>query len=345
MKKLFLALLFLPLFTIAQESTYGGKPGDGTILPIPKPNTYVNDLAGLLNETQINELNLNIRQIETDYSIQIAIVLVKTTGDIQIDDYARQIGRSWHVGNAKNGLVYVAALDDHKQRLEVAQNLEGTITDIRAHELTDIIKGFFQHQQYYTGLDAMLKSLTVMLKPVEAEQKGLGNAELKKKNSDHSTLPTLALIFIILSIGCLLVAYVRKRITAAREKAEEAERAEMELRQQRIWEAINLKINTFENLKQQAEDRTNRSSYANGKPIRTYNVTPERVPDHKKVEDSGLGFAAGAAGYVAGSSSSDNSSSSSSSSSSDYGNWGSDSSSSSSSFDSGFSGGGSSNDL
>lgn len=309
MKKL-LFLLLLPMFVVGQ-------------IPTPKPNTYVNDLAGLLTETQINELNLNIRQIETDYSIQVAIVLVKTTGEIPIDDYARQIGRSWHVGNAKNGLVYVAAVDDHKQRLEVAQNLEGTITDIRAHELTDIIKGFFHHQQYYAGLNSFLQSLTVMLKPVQAEQKGLGNAELQKKNNDGDIIFYVCLVIIIcLAFGSFIYFDRLKKLALKKAKmlAEEE-------RKERIWSRINERIDTFEN-------------QAKARPIRTYNVTPDRIPEHRR-EDTASGLAAG---YIADGSSSD--SSSSSSSSSDYGNWGSDSSSSSSSsFDSGFSGGGSSNDL
>lgn len=311
MKKL-LFLLLLPMFVIGQ-------------IPTPKPNTYVNDLAGLLTETQINELNLNIRQIEVDYSIQIAIVLVKTTGEIPIDDYARQIGRSWHVGNAKNGLVYVAALDDHKQRLEVAQNLEGTITDIRAHELTDIIKGFFHHQQYYAGLNSFLQSLTVMLKPVQAEQKGLGNTELEKKNNVGDAI-FYGCLFIVFCLAFGFYIETRLRKLAAKKAKLLAE----EERKERIWEAINVKINTFEN-------------QANARPIRTYNVTPDRIPEHKR-DDIASGFAAG---YMASSSnsSSDSSSSNSSSASPSYGDWGSDSSNSSSSSDSGFSGGGSSNDL
>jgi len=296
MKKLLFLSLLIPLAITAQ-------------VPDPQPNTYINDLPGLLPATYIAQLNQQLHEIEKTYSVQMAIILIDHLPDgIEIDDYAREIGRKWHVGNAKNGLVYVAAIGQHKQRLEVAQQLEGTITDIKARELTDNIKPFFKAKDYAGGLTNLVKEINYLLKPVQAEQKGLGNAELKKKDAG---LPAWAIILICLG-GSGILWWIIWLITKKEPKVEEDANDRM-------------------------QDRTYGNSSGGGRTTNNTIVAPIVVSNHYSRQDD---YTPPSQSYDSGSSSS-----SSSSSSSDYGSWGSGSSDSgSSSSDSGFSGGGSSND-
>lgn len=179
MKKLLLFLLVVPATLFAQ-------------IPKPQLNTYINDLAGVLSTAQTAELNKQIYDIEKKYSVQIAVVLVNQLPDnIVIEDYAREIGRTWHVGNAKNGLVYVASIKEHKQRLEVAQNLEGTITDAAANEILANIKPFFRNQDYAGGIKNMLSELDKRMNPAKDEQAALGAAEKVKKDEQGGDLTWL----------------------------------------------------------------------------------------------------------------------------------------------------------
>ncbi len=275
-------------------------------IPKPQPNTYINDLAGVLSTSQVADLNKQIYDIEKKYSVQIAVVLVNQLPDnMVIEDYARQIGRTWHVGNAKNGLVYVASIKEHKQRLEVAQNLEGTITDAAANEILANIKPFFRNQDYSGGIKNMLSELDKRMNPAKDEQAALGAAEKAKKDQQGGDLTWLWwLLGISGGAGIILWLIFRE---------DEDETA----------------------VPNYTSPMGRSSSYGSSRP--TY-ITPIIVNDSFNSSPShDYGSSSNS-----GSSSSD--SSSSSSSSSDYGSWGSGSSDSSSSSDSGYSGGGSSSD-
>ena len=204
-----LFLLLLPATLFAQ-------------VPDPIPNTYVNDLAGALTDHQEAQINQQVRQLETKYSVQLAIVLISDLPEnYQIEDYAREIGRKWHVGNARNGLVYVAAINQRKQRLEVAANLEGIITDATALHLTDNIKPYFRNKDYAGGLLNMVREIDDLINPEAQEQRKLAEFE-KQKKADKAFNTFLTVIFWLLGIGgvIILIGYLLHR---RKKKAKPAE--------------------------------------------------------------------------------------------------------------------------
>jgi uncharacterized protein len=149
MKKLLLLLIFLPVFVFTQ-------------IPSPLRNTYVHDYAHVLTADQVQELNRTIFNIDTANKIKFAIILInELPGNYSIEDYARDIGNKWHVGK---GIIYVAAINQHKQRLEVSAHLEGIIPDIKAKHITDNIKPYFKNKNYYSGLIGMVNSINVLIK-------------------------------------------------------------------------------------------------------------------------------------------------------------------------------------
>src|ERR1044072_2252042 len=294
MKKLLL-LLLLPATLFAQ-------------IPDPKPNTYVNDLADVLTDYQEGKINEQVHELEKKYSVQLAIILISALPEnYVIEDYAREIVRKWHVGNARNGLVYVAAIDQRKQRLEVAANLEGLIPDAIALHLTDHIKPFFRNKDYAGGLLNMVKEIDDLINPEAQEQRKLAEAELQKK-SDNAFSAFVTTILGITGIGLLIVIVLW--IKRKRKKKEEP--------QEPAYKPSLI-----------SSRYSGSSTYV--APVIVNNENNYSSGYTKRDDDYSSGY-------------SSRSSDDSSSSSSDYGNWGSGSSDSSSSYDSGYSGGGSSND-
>jgi uncharacterized protein len=146
MKKLLLSVLvFLCLFTRAQNIP---KP--------PNPPRLVNDFAHVMTADQIQELENKLVAYDDSTSIQIAVVTVPTTGDYAIDDYALKILRDWKVGNKKtnNGLVILAAIQDHKVFIATGYGMEGVLPDITSKEIieNEIVPNF-KDQNYYHGFD------------------------------------------------------------------------------------------------------------------------------------------------------------------------------------------------
>lgn len=312
MKHLLFFLLLWPMLSIAQ-------------VPKPMPNTYINDLSGSLSADQIRNLNIQIRAIETAQDAQIAVVLVHSLpANLSIEEYAMQIGRTWHVGNNRRGLVYVAAIDQHKQRLEIGTGLEGTITDIQAKELTDNIKAFFRSNHYYEGISTMLTSINTILKPVDKAVL----MPVKRSEENDTILTVIIFLAIGMVIGILSIIvqrHKRKVLEAAAEKEKDSY-VPYDRKYADTLYARGLK-RSFDEKGKPGTSPTRPGHGKNTTVIAPVIINEE--PTRSYNSDSSLA---------------DNSSSSSSSSgSSDYGSWGSSDSSSSSSSDS-FSGGGSSND-
>lgn len=144
MPRFILLILLLPLFCIGQ-------------IPEPKENSYVNDYTQSLTQEQVYQLNLYLQAIEKQSTVQVAILLIyRLPDDMLIEDYAREVGNSWKVGNHFNGMVYVAVLHERKHRLEIAKNLEGDIPDITAGKMIDHLKPYLQQEDYYQALKLLI---------------------------------------------------------------------------------------------------------------------------------------------------------------------------------------------
>jgi len=151
----------------------------------------------VLTKAEIKALNVEIHRIERLSGVQMALVLVNTLPqEYDIEEYALLIGRKWHIGKNKNGLVYVAALKQRKQRLEVARNLVDKLTDDRCLEILDVTKPYFKQKDYNGGLQAMVEQLSGDLVPQSVandetqpgteQQANLATADSTKGNGSDS---------------------------------------------------------------------------------------------------------------------------------------------------------------
>lgn len=212
MKQLLFLLFLLPLLAVGQ-------------IPSPMPNTYVNDFANVLEQVQILKLNEKISSIEKKSSVQISVVIVNDLPpNMEIEKYSLGIGRSWHVGNANNGLVYVIAINKRQHRLEVSSKLEGDIPDISALNIN--IKPYYKNKDYYGGINYFLDDIGKQLDPILREQLKLAEIERKKKD-DKIKDNFNTFLFWTLGIGLVLILvglYFNKRNERLKKLKEEEER-------------------------------------------------------------------------------------------------------------------------
>lgn len=128
----------------------------------PNPPRLVNDLADVLSPEQEEILEQKLVALDDSTSNQIAIVLIKSLDDYPIEDYSLKVLRGWGIGSKKNnnGVLILAAIDDHKVRIETGYGLEGAIPDITADNIigNDIAPAFKQ-ENYYQGLNAATDDL------------------------------------------------------------------------------------------------------------------------------------------------------------------------------------------
>src|ERR1700683_5262729 len=191
MKKLLLPLLiFTCLFTTAQN-----------IPAPPNPPRLVNDFAHVMTSDQIEQLESKLVAYDDSTSIQIAVITVPSTGDYAIEDYALKILRDWKVGNKKtnNGMVILAAIQDHKVYIATGYGMEGSVPDITAKEIVeDEIVPNFKENNYYRGFDLAADAIIKASAGEYKAPEGYANRGGMRGISGRGILGIFFIIFIIL---------------------------------------------------------------------------------------------------------------------------------------------------
>jgi len=167
----------------------------------PNPPRLVNDFAKQLNSTEISALEQKLVAYNDSTSTQIVIVVVPTTGDYPIADYALKLGREWGVGGKakNNGIVILWASTDRKVYISTGYGMEGAIPDAIAKRIiTQEITPDFKNKMYYRGLD---KGVDVIFKYATGEYK----ADPKEESDNNGTSP-IVVVVIIFAIILIIIA-------------------------------------------------------------------------------------------------------------------------------------------
>jgi len=96
-----------------------------------KPTGYVNDFAHALDARSAQALEAYCAALEQATGAQMAIVLVNTLDDEPVEDAANRLFREWGIGKKgkDEGVLYLLAVRDHRQRIEVGYGLEPILPD------------------------------------------------------------------------------------------------------------------------------------------------------------------------------------------------------------------------
>ena len=134
-------IVFLALgASVSAQDTSAWSPNTS---PLPAPTGMVNDFAGVIDEATKQQLEARLREFKTknDPPIELAVAVVRTTGDRPIFDYSLAVARGWGIGAKQDdnpsALLFVA-IDDRKYFTQVSRDLED--------ELPDALVGNLQRQ-------------------------------------------------------------------------------------------------------------------------------------------------------------------------------------------------------
>ncbi len=96
-----------------------------------KPQGYVNDFAGVLDAQSKAQLTALCEEVDRKTQAQIAVVTVRTTEGIPIEDFSIHLAARWGIGPKKSdrGVLILLAVDDHRYRVEVGYGLEPILPD------------------------------------------------------------------------------------------------------------------------------------------------------------------------------------------------------------------------
>jgi uncharacterized protein len=164
-----------------------------------KPNTLVNDYTNTLTNEQKQTLERKLVAFDDSTSSQIAVVIMKSVGDYDINDYTQKLGRAWGVGGKEknNGVVLLIAMGDRKLSIQTGYGVEGALPDIYTKRIIENdIKPFFKSNDYYAGIDAGTDSIIQLIK---GEYKN-DNPKAKSKGSKGGAGIIVIIIIIVIVI-------------------------------------------------------------------------------------------------------------------------------------------------
>ena len=153
---------------------------------------------------------------------QIGVIIVPTTGQEAIFDFALRTGEKWQLGSAKrdNGLLMAIAVNDRKIQILTGYGLEGVLPDVvLSRIIRNQITPAFKQGQYAQGISAGLDEISriVNLDPEIAQQSA---QELKERHeqaiqAQQAKDNTLTMALFILIAGVIGSLIVGKRLSAS----------------------------------------------------------------------------------------------------------------------------------
>jgi len=206
MKQLHL-LFFILLSLPALSASY-------TLDNIPNPKvtdsrTYVSNPDGIIQPSTVQQLNVLMDSLEKTTRTEVALVLVESIGNENIELFATDLFAKWGIGKAKedNGLLVLFVLDQRKLRFEVGYGIEGLLPDAMCIRIQNqSMTPYFKKGDYDSGFLNGMQHVVSILKQENfvAEKKSIPWGQI---------LPIVAAIYLImLAISFIWISSSVKKV-------------------------------------------------------------------------------------------------------------------------------------
>lgn len=204
-------------------ATVANDMADGeSIRQLPTLNAPIIDQANILSATEKSQLEQQIRSLHDQGKAQIGIVIVPTTGQEGIFDFAMRVAEQWKLGSAKqdNGLLIAVAVNDRRLHIATGYGLEGIIPDIIASRIIrDQITPYFKAGQYGQGLISGVSEIEriVNLDPEVAQKAAeeLKDRQAQALQEQQAKEKTFSTVLFILIAGIIASFVIGNRLSAS----------------------------------------------------------------------------------------------------------------------------------
>ncbi|UOG42013.1 TPM domain-containing protein [Leptospira noguchii] len=140
---------------------------------IPLLRAPVTDATSTLTKEQKTQLTNRLISFETKKGSQIAVLVVGSTGEWSMQQYAVNVFEKTKLGRKEidDGVLIVVAIQDHKTRIEVGYGLEGTIPDATAKRIVEeFMIPKFREGNYFQGISDGIDAVMTKINGEELSQ-------------------------------------------------------------------------------------------------------------------------------------------------------------------------------
>ena len=164
-----------------------------------KSNTLVTDYTNTLSADEKQRLEDKLVAFDDSTSTQIAVVMMRSIGDYDVNEYATELGRRWGVGHQgkNNGIIVLVAKDDRKLSIQTGYGVEGALPDVITQQIrVNEMNPRFKAGDFYGGLDA---GTDAIIKYTKGEYKAEAKPA-KSKSNGGSPIGFVVIIVVIILI-------------------------------------------------------------------------------------------------------------------------------------------------
>jgi uncharacterized protein len=123
-----------------------------------RPERYVVDLAGIVDDATENRLNGYLQELEQKTTAQMVVLTILSLEGESIEDFSITIAHDkWKLGQKgkDNGVLFLISMKDRKYRIEVGYGLEGVLPDSLVGSIgRDVLVPYFKKGDYSNGIFA-----------------------------------------------------------------------------------------------------------------------------------------------------------------------------------------------
>lgn len=136
----------------------------------PEIDQPVVDQADVLSSTDETEIGQRLRDHYEQTGVQMAVLLVETTGDEPIEDYSLRVAQEWGGGRAgeDRGVLLTLAIDDRRSRLEVGYGLEVAVPDSAAARILENMRPDLRDEDYRAAVELAVGRILAFTEHIEA---------------------------------------------------------------------------------------------------------------------------------------------------------------------------------
>ncbi len=167
------------------------EPFDISRSPLPPPTSPIMDYADVVDEETEKRIETKLIEFRDSSSptVELAVAIVKTTGDIPIFDYSLAVARGWKMGTTKEdnpAALLLVAIEDRKYFTQVDYDLEDELPDGIVGSLQrQFLVPEFKQGNYGKGIE---DTIDAYIATIRAKQAGEANpfAESEEDQDDVS---------------------------------------------------------------------------------------------------------------------------------------------------------------
>ena len=171
---------------------------------LPAPTGHVNDFSGVLNESEKQSIEQSLVSYQESSGNEIAVVLIRSLEGGTIEEKAVRLFEAWKIGKKgrDNGVLFLAAIDDRKMRIEVGYGAESLLTDGHAGEIIrNSIAPEFKKNNYAGGITAGIAE-------IERQLSGTPTGDRSASTTSDDPLGTIIVIVVLIVLFFLQAAFV-----------------------------------------------------------------------------------------------------------------------------------------